>query len=51
MSKQTLKFGENVLNKKDYYVLKKAVHLILVNISNIVISYRIKISDDSYKSE
>ena len=45
MSKQTLKFNDIVLNKKDYYASKKAIPLNLVNINNIVVSYRIYHSD------
>ena len=37
MSKQTLKFNDIVLNKKDYYASKKAIPLNLVNINNIVV--------------
>ena len=32
MSKQTLKFNDIVLNKKDYYASKKAIPLNLVKI-------------------
>ena len=49
MSKKTLKFGENVLNKKDYYASKKAIPLKLVDAKYIVVSYRVKISDNSCK--
>ena len=49
MSKQTLKFNDIVLNKKDYYASKKAIPLNLVNINNIVVSYRIYHSDEGYK--
>ena len=47
MSKQTLKFNDIVLNKKDYYASKKAIPLNLVKIKNIVIFYRIKHNDES----
>ena len=49
MSKQTLKFNNILLNKKDFYASKKAIPLNLVNINNIVVSYRVKHSDESYK--
>ena len=49
MSKHTLKLGENVLNKKNYYASKKAIPLNLVDTKNIVVSYRVKISDNSCK--
>ena len=37
------------MNKKDFYPSKKAIPLNLVNTNNIVISYRVKNNDDSYK--
>ena len=49
MSKQTLKFNDIVLNKKDFYASKKAIPLNLVNADSIVISYIVKHNDDSYK--
>ena len=48
MSKQTLKFNI-VFNKKDYYASKKAIPLNLININNIVVSYRVKDGDRDYK--
>ena len=42
MSKQTLKFN-------DFYASKQAILLISVNTKNIVVSYRVKYNDDSYK--
>ena len=49
MRKQTLKFNDIVLNKKDFYALKKAIPLNAVNTRNIVVSYRVKHNDGSYK--
>ena len=49
MSKQTLKFNDIVFNKKDYYASKKAILLNLVNINNIVVSYRVRHGDEGYK--
>ena len=49
MSKRTLKFNDIVLNKKDFYALKKGVPLNSVNTSNILVSYRVKHNDPSYK--
>ena len=49
MSKQTLKFNDIVVNKKDFYASKQAIPLNLVNTNNIVISYRVRHNDDSYK--
>ena len=48
MSKQTLKFNDIVVSKKDFYSSKKAIPLNSVNTNNIVISYRVKHSGDSY---
>ena len=47
MNKHTLKFNDIVLNKKDFYASKKAIPLNLVNINNIVVSYRVKHGDES----
>ena len=49
MSKQALGFNVIVVNKKDFHASKKAIPLNSVNINNMVISYRIKHNDDSYK--
>ena len=49
MSKQTLKFSDIVVNKKEFYASKQAVPLDLVNTNNIVVSYRIKHNDDVFK--
>ena len=37
------------MSKKDFYASKKAIPLNSVNTNNIVISYRVKHNDDSYK--
>ena len=49
MSKQTLGFNDIVVYKKDFHASKKAVPLNSLNTNNIVISYRVKHNDDSYK--
>ena len=49
MSKQTLKFGDIVVNKKEFYVSKQTIALNLVNTNKIVVSYKVKHSDDSFK--
>ena len=49
MNKQTLGFNDIVVNKKDFHTSKKAIPLNLVNTKNIVVSYRVKHNDDSYK--
>ena len=46
MSKQTLKFSDMVVNKKEFYASKQAIPLDSVNTNNIVVSYRIKHNDD-----
>ena len=49
MSKQTLKFNDIVVNKKYFHTFKKAIPLNLINTNNIIISYRVKHGDESYK--
>ena len=49
MNKQTLKFNDTAVNKKDFHASKKAIPLNSVNTNNIVLSYRVKHNDDSYK--
>ena len=49
MSKQALVFNDIEVNKKDFYASKQAIPLNLVNTSNIVISYRVKQNNDTYK--
>ena len=47
MSNQMLVFNDAEVNKKDFYSLKKPIPLNLVNVNNIVISYRIKQNNDT----
>ena len=49
MSKQTLKFNNIEVNIKDFYASKQAIPLNSVNTNNIIVSYRVKHNDDSYK--
>ena len=49
MSKQTLKFSDIVVNKKEFYASKQAISLDSVKTDNIVVSYRIKHNDDGSK--
>ena len=49
MSKQTLVFNDIKVNKKDFYASKQAISLNLVNTNNIVICYRFKQNNDTYK--
>ena len=45
MSEQTLKFGDIVVNKREF----QAIALNLVNTSKIVVSEKLKLSDDGFK--
>ena len=49
MSKQPLKCNDIAVNKKDFYASKKAIPLNSLNTKIIVVSYRVKHNDDSYK--
>ena len=49
MSEQTLKFGENAVNKKDFHASKQAITLNLVDTNNIVVSDKFKLSDNGCK--
>ena len=49
MSEQTLKFGENVVNKKDFHASKQPIALNLVYSSKIHVSEKFKLSDDGCK--
>ena len=49
MSKQTLKFNDIEVNKKEFYASKQAIPLSSVNTKNIIISYKVKHNDGGYK--
>ena len=49
MSNQTSVFNDIKVSKKDFYASKQAIPLNSVNAKNIVVSYRVKHKDDSYK--
>ena len=49
MSEQTSKFGENVVQKKDFCASKQAIALNSVDCSKILVSDKFKFSDDSCK--
>ena len=49
MSEQTLKFDENVVNKKDFHASKQAIALNLVDSSKILVSDKFKHSGDGCK--
>ena len=49
MSEQTLKFGDTVVNEKEFYASKQATALNLVDTKKIVVSDKFKHSDDGSK--
>ena len=49
MSEQTLKFGDIVVNKKEFCASKQTIALNLVDTNKIVISKKFKRSDDGSK--
>ena len=49
MSKQTLKFGDIVVNTKEFYASKQVIALNLVNTNKIVVSYRVTHGYDGAK--
>ena len=49
MSKQILKFNYVEVNKKKFYASKQAIPLSSVNTKNILVSYKVKHNDGSYK--
>ena len=49
MSSQKIKFGDKVVNKKEFYSSKEAIFLDSVDLSKIIISSKWKISDTKYK--
>ena len=49
MSERTLKFGENVVNKKDFHASKQVIALNSVESSKILVSDKFKLSDDDCK--
>ena len=49
MSSQKIKFGDKVVDKKEFYSSKQAILLDSVDLSKIDVSSRWKISDTKYK--
>ena len=49
MNNQTLMFSDIKMNKKDIYNAKKAIPLNLIHVNNIVVSYKVKQNNDTYK--
>ena len=48
MSEQTLKFGDIVVNKKEFHASKQAIALNSVKTGKILLSYKFKRSDDGF---
>ena len=49
MSEQTLKFGDIVVNKREFHASKQAIAFNLVKTNKIVVSDKFKHSDDGFK--
>ena len=49
MSEQTLKFGDIVVNKREFHASKQAIALKLVNTIKMIVSVKFKHSDDGFK--
>ena len=49
MSSQKIKFGDKELDKKKFYSSKEAILLDSVDLSQIVVSIRWKLNDETYK--
>ena len=49
MSSRKIKFGDKVVNKKEFYSSKRAIPLDSVDLDKIVVSSKWKISDTTYK--
>ena len=50
MSEKTLKFDNIMVNKKEFHKSKPQINLDLVNVDQIVISDKLKHSDDGFKN-
>ena len=49
MSSKEIKFGDKVVNKKEFYSSKQAILLDSVDLRKIVVSNKYKINDTTYK--
>ena len=49
MSEKTLKYNNIRLNKKEFHKSKRSIDLKLVNVDQIVVSDKFKLSDDGFK--
>ena len=49
MTKKTLRFNNIRVNKKNFHMSKKAIDLMSVKLSTIVVSDKIKLNEDCFK--
>ena len=49
MSEKTLKFNNIILNKKKFHGSKEPIDLLSVDLDRIVVSYKFKQNDESFK--
>ena len=49
MSEQKLKFGDIVVNKKEFHASKQAIALNSIKTGKILVSYKFKHSDDGFR--
>ena len=49
MSKETLKLGDIVVNKKEFFASKQTIALNSINTNKMVISYKVKHNDSDFK--
>ena len=49
MSEKTLKFNNNILNKKKFHRYKEPIDLFSVNVDQIVVSDKFKLNSESFK--
>ena len=49
MSEKTLKFNNNILNKKKFHRSKEPIDLLSVDLDQIVVSHKFKHNDEGFK--
>ena len=49
MSKETLKFNNVILNKKEFHKSKEPIDLFTVDLDQIVVSYKFKHNNENFK--
>ena len=49
MTEETLKFNNAILNKKEFYKSKEPIDLLSINVHQIVVSYKFKHNNESFK--